>query len=175
MLLQAPYCCKERLLQPAGGSPSARDHRVKDSPPHRHFQREAIAYIITQLIAAIVAALVVGFLVGWGKPLKITGVAQAFLAEFLFTFALAYVVLNTATAKAYANNSFFGLAIGMTVMTGAFAVGPISGGAFNPAVALGIGIMQLLQFSNIWIHFLADFAGGAAAGVVFKFTNPTDP
>jgi aquaporin Z len=137
--------------------------------------KDAIAYILTQLVAAIVAALVVGFLVGWGKPLKITGVPQAFVAEFLFTFALAYVVLNTATAKAYANNSFFGLAIGMTVMTGAFAVGPISGGAFNPAVALGIGIMQLVQFSDIWIHFLADFAGGAAAGMVFKFTNPSDP
>ena len=61
----------------------------------------------------------------------------ALLAEFLFTFALVYVVLNVATAKDTAGNSFYGLAIGMTVMTGAFAVGGISGGAFNPAVAFG--------------------------------------
>jgi aquaporin Z len=42
------------------------------------------------------------------------------LAEFLFTFALVFVVLNTTTAKGTAGNSFYGLAIGFTVMTGAF-------------------------------------------------------
>jgi aquaporin Z len=62
----------------------------------------------------------------------------------------------------------------MTVMTGAFAVGGISGGAFNPAVAVGAALMKLIHFSSIWIHLVADFAGGAAAGLVFKFLNPED-
>jgi aquaporin Z len=96
------------------------------------------------------------------------------LAEALFTFALAYVVLNVATAKGTANNSFYGLAIGMTVMTGAFAVGGVSGGAFNPAVAIGASTMKLLHFSTIWIYLIAEFAGGALAGVAFKLLNPED-
>src|SRR5207248_10805428 len=87
-------------------------------------------------------------------------VGPALLAEFLFTFALVYVVLNAATAEGTSGNSFYGLAIGMTVMTGAFAVGDISGGAFNPAVAVGISMLGLSSWSNIWIYLLADF--GAA-------------
>jgi aquaporin Z len=135
---------------------------------------DVVPYMIAQVAAGIVAALVAGFLVGMGRPMTISNVPAALLAEFLFTFALAYVVLNTATAKGTSGNSFYGLAIGMTVMTGAFAVGGISGGAFNPAVAVGIGFMHLVGFSDLWIHLLADFAGGAVAGGVFKFINPSD-
>jgi aquaporin Z len=71
-------------------------------------------------------------------------------------------------------NSFYGLAIGMTVMTGAFAVGGISGGAFNPAVAVGVAVMKLVNFSQIWLHLVADLAGGLVAGLAFKFINPED-
>jgi len=99
---------------------------------------------------------------------------RALVAEFLFTFALVYVVLNTATSKGTLDNSFYGLAIGFTVMTGAFAVGGISGGAFNPAVAIGISIMGLSAWANIWIFLVANFAGGLVAGVTFKCINPTD-
>ncbi len=98
----------------------------------------------------------------------------AFLAEFLFTFALVYVVLNSATAKANAGNSFYGLAIGFTVMVGAFAVGSISSAAFNPAVALGISIMDLSAWKNLWIYVVADLLGGAVAAVAFKSLNPQD-
>ncbi len=136
--------------------------------------KDAGAYIVAQLAAAAAAALVVKFLVGTGTPMVIESVPKALVAEFLFTFALAYVVLNVAAAKATANNSFYGLAIGMTVMTGAFAVGGISGGAFNPAVALGIGIMKLVNFADIWIHIVANLAGGAVAALIFKFANPED-
>jgi aquaporin Z len=101
-------------------------------------------------------------------------VRAALLAEFLFTFALCYVVLNVATAKGTAGNSFYGLAIGMTVMTGAFAVGGISGGAFNPAVAVGISVMQLSAWSNLWIFLVANFGGAAVAAMVFKLNNPRD-
>ena len=71
------------------------------------------------------------------------GLAAKLLVEFLFTFALVYVVLNSATAKGTEGNSFYGLAIGFTVVVGAFAVGPVSGGAFNPAVAIGATTMGL--------------------------------
>jgi len=98
-------------------------------------------------------------------------VGPALLAEFLFTFALVYVVLNVATAKGTAGNSFYGLAIGMTVMTGAFAVGSISGGAFNPAVAIGVTAMGLLAWSNLWIYLVANLLGGAAAAGVFRALN----
>jgi aquaporin Z len=101
-------------------------------------------------------------------------IVPALLAEFLFTFALVYVVLNTATAKSTSGNSFYGLAIGFTVLVGAFSVGNISGGAFNPAVAVGISIMGLSSWSNIWIYLVADFAGGVAASGIFKALNPAD-
>ena len=128
-----------------------------------------------QVLAGILAALVAVFLVGKsGTPMEIKSLPAAFVAEFLFTFALAFVVLNSATAKGTAGNSFYGLAIGMTVMAGAFAVGSIGGGAFNPAVAVGAAVMKLVSFSQIWVHLVADLAGGLVAGLVFKFLNPDD-
>lgn len=98
----------------------------------------------------------------------------ALIAEFVGTFALAYVVLNVATAKGTAGNSFYGLAIGFTVMAMAFALGGISGGAFNPAVATGITLMHLAKASNIWIYIVGNLAGGAVAAVVFRLVNPED-
>ncbi len=137
-------------------------------------KKDVLPYMIAQFAAAIVAAIVTSFLAGTGTPMEIKNVPAALVAEFLFTFALAYVVLNVATAKGTSGNSFYGLAIGMTVMAGAFAMARISGGAFNPAVAVGAGVMKLLSFSDIWIHLVADFGGGAVAAAVFKFINPTD-
>ena len=99
-------------------------------------------------------------------------IGPALLAEFLFTFALVYVVLNAATAEGTSGNSFYGLAIGMTVMTGAFAVGDISGGAFNPAVAVGISILGISSWSNLWIYLLANFAAAVVAAFVFNLINP---
>jgi aquaporin Z len=98
----------------------------------------------------------------------------ALVAEFLFTFALVYVVLNVATAKGTSGNSFYGLAIGFTVLVGAFSVGNISGGAFNPAVAAGISVMGLSSWSNIWIYLVADFAGAVVAAGAFKALNPAE-
>jgi aquaporin Z len=79
-----------------------------------------------------------------------------------------------ATAKGTSGNSFYGLAIGFTVLAGAFSVGKISGGVFNPAVAVGITIMGASAIANIWIYLLANFAGGALAAVVFKMLNADD-
>ena len=94
--------------------------------------------------------------------------------EFLFTFALAWVVLNVATARGTEGNSFYGLAIGFTVVVGAFAVGGISGGAFNPAIAVGAMVTGLFKWSNIWIYLLADFLGGAAAAFAFLYVLPAE-
>ena len=140
---------------------------------------DAIPYIVSQVVGAIAAALVVKFLFAKevaalvAKDLSAV-IPQALVAEFLFTFALAYVVLNVATAKANANNSFYGLAIGFTVLAGAFSVGGISGGAFNPAVAVGITTIGLVSAANLWVFLVADFAGGAVAAIIFKIINPTD-
>ena len=137
--------------------------------------KDVVPYWIFQIIGAVLAALVTHFLVGApANPPGNLNVAKSLVAEFLFTFALAYMVLNVATSKDTAGNSFYGLAIGMTVMTGAFAVGGISGGAFNPAVAVGISVMKLAAWSDIWIYLVANLAGGAVAAVVFKMLNPQD-
>ena len=136
--------------------------------------KDVLPYMLSQVVGAVAAASVVTFLYKAGTPMVIASVPKAFVAELLFSFALCYVVLNVATAKANANNSFYGLAIGFTVVVGAFAVGGISGGAFNSAVAVGAAAMKMLNFSDIWIHISANLVGGAAAATVFKFANPTD-
>ena len=136
---------------------------------------ELIPYWVAQIIGGCLAALAAIYLQGQSGTVKeIPDLSKAALAEFLFTFALAYVVLNVATAKATAGNSFYGLAIGFTVVVGAFAVGGISGGAFNPAVAIGATIMGLFKVSYVWVHIVADLAGGLVAGLLFKFLNPED-
>jgi aquaporin Z len=136
---------------------------------------DAIPYMVAQVIGAVVAAACVWFIKGTatgGSPadsgLATYNAAAWFLAEFLFTFALVYVVLNSATAKGTTGNSFYGLAIGFTVMVGAFAVGPVSGGAFNPAVGIGVTVMGLADIAHLIVYLLADFAGGAVAALVFN-------
>ena len=138
--------------------------------------KEVVPYWIAQFAAAAVAAATVKYL----KPdnalanlvldlaQKKPAIGPSLLVEFLFTFALVWVVLNAATAKGTAGNSFYGLAIGFTVLVGAYSVGSISGGAFNPAVALGITLMGLSAWSSIWIFLVANLAGGAVAATAFK-------
>ena len=137
--------------------------------------KDVAPYMISQVVGAALAAAATKYLVGApGTTPHALPVGSAFLAEFLFTFALVFVVLNTATAKGTAGNSFYGLAIGFTVMAGAFAVGGISGGAFNPAVAIGVSIMGLAAWPSIWIYLVSEFLAGALAAVVFKISNPED-
>jgi aquaporin Z len=132
-------------------------------------------YIGMQIAGALAAAAVTMFLRPADVPdAAVLNVPRALVAEALFTFALAYVVLNVATAKATHGNSNYGLAIGFTVMAGAFAVGDISGGAFNPAVAIGVTAMGLSTWANLWIFLVANFAGGAGAGLTFRALNPDD-
>jgi len=84
------------------------------------------------------------------------------------------MVLNVATAKGTSGNSFYGLAIGFTVLVGAFAVGHISGGAFNPAVILGLIIVRALDAAQCWIHLVGELLAALAAASLFRFLNPED-
>ena len=134
---------------------------------------DVLPYMISQVLAAAAAAATVKFLrAGVDVTPIVPKIGPALLAEFLFTFALVYVVLNSATAEGTSGNSFYGLAIGMTVMTGAFAVGDISGGAFNPAVAVGISILGISSWSNLWIYLAANFGAAVVAAIVFNLINP---
>jgi aquaporin Z len=141
--------------------------------------REVGPYMLAQVAAALVAALVVFYVndrVLLVTPAEETNLGEFFLMELLFTFALALVVLNVATVEATAGNSYYGLAIGFTVLAGAFAAGPISGGAFNPAVALGpilvdAALGEGTSLGGLWVYLVACFAGGALAAVVFKLQH----
>ncbi|WP_194908798.1 MIP/aquaporin family protein [Catenulispora rubra] len=138
--------------------------------------REDLAgYWVAQVAGGFLAAVVAKWLVNppTVKALSPTGRAlwQAMTAEALFTFALAYVVLNVATSEDTKDNSFYGLAIGFTVAAGAFAVGGISGGAFNPAVAFGAATMGLFAWAKIWLWLIATLVGGAVAGFVYRYVT----
>jgi aquaporin Z len=141
--------------------------------------KEVAPYWIAQLAGACLA----GFLAYkfTGHPVHLapephTTWLKGLVGEMIFTFALAYVVLNSATAKGTEGNSFYGLAIGSTVMVGAFAMGDISGGAFNPAVGLGPAIIEVVLGRSPtplwWIYAVGPLAGGAAAATVFKVQHP---
>jgi aquaporin Z len=134
--------------------------------------RDLVPYWIAQIAGAVAAAAVVLFFKTAEVRAFAAPLAAAAAAEFLFTVALVYVVLNVATAAATAGNSYFGLAIGFTVLAGAFAVGDVSGGAFNPAVAVGAMMMGMLPWTNLPLYAAAELLGAAAAALTFKALNP---
>ena len=142
--------------------------------------KDLVAYWMVQLAGAIAASLVVKWVMGSTfstAPSPNHPLSHALLIEFLFTFALVLVVLNSATAKATAGNSYYGLAIGFTVVVGAFAGGPISG-AMNPAVGLGPQIVDAAlsggSLAQSWVAVVGPLLGGWAAAKVFKTQNPGD-
>ena len=140
--------------------------------------RDAVPYWIAQVVAGVVAGALARAVVNPAtvKTLAPSGHAEVAVAvvEVLITFALCYVVLNVATSKDQPGNGFFGLAIGFTVVAGAFAVGSISGGVFNPAVALGGATAGLFAWSTIWIYLVVELAAGIVAGLAFRALNPGD-
>jgi len=143
--------------------------------------RDAAAYWFVQLGAGLLAALVVRDILDPVQPARhatmtLSGhtVVAAFVVEMLFTFALCYVVLNVATSKSHPDNSFYGLAIGFTVAAGAFAVGAISGGAFNPAVTLGAAAMGMFAWPTLWVYMVAQILAALAAGTTFLVMSPDD-
>lgn len=142
---------------------------------------DVLPYMVAQSGGALLAAFAVQALKTGlvAKAAALAGpmtpeVAPALVAELLFTFALVWVVLNTATAKGTSGNSFYGLAIGFTVLAGAYAVGGLSGGVFNPAVAIGVCTMKVVAWGSIWIYLVANFAGGALAALTYRFVNGSE-
>jgi len=136
--------------------------------------KDVPGYLAAQIAAALSAGFLVLFMKGQPEitPMEFSnGPLIPLLAEFFGTYALAFVILNVATAKSTEGNSYYGLAIGFTVTALAFSLGGYSGGAFNPAVAIGITAMGLGTISNIWIYFVANFSGAAAAAITFVYLN----
>ena len=143
--------------------------------------RDYIPYVICQILGAFAAAAVAFYISGKAAyPAPGAGIdfMKATIAEIVFTFALASVVLNVATTQSTYGNNYYGLAIGFTVLASAFAVGSISGGAFNPAVAIGLILMDTIKggtsMSNILVYIIGPFGGAALAALVFRVTNPAE-
>ena len=133
---------------------------------------DLIPYLIAQFAGAISGAATGAWILGNSFALAPTAPPmQALVVEFLFTFALCLVVLNVAASKKTAGNSYYGLAIGFTVAAAAFAGGPISGGAFNPAVGLGAILVHAIaakgSLGNAWLYIAGPCLGAIAASRVF--------
>ena len=136
---------------------------------------QVIPYWVSQILGALVASFMVHIMTGHTfapAPAPEASTLGAVGVEILYTFALVLVVLNVATAKQTAGNAFYGLAIGFAVTAGAFAGGPISGGAFNPAVGIGPIVIESFMgggdFSNLWLYLVGPFVGAVLAALAFK-------
>ena len=140
--------------------------------------RDVIPYVLSQITGAILASLAVMVIVGntfAPAPAAEAGLVQVLLSEGLFTFALSLVVLNIAADDATADNDCYGLAIGLIVLAGVFAVGPTSGGVFNPAVGTGPILVDALAgdggFNQLWIYWVGPLLGGVAAAGVYDLQH----
>jgi aquaporin Z len=143
--------------------------------------RELVPYWGAQIVGAFIAAAVVYASLGktFAGPAPAAGVTSgvAMLIELVYTFALCIVVLHTATTSDTQGNSYYGLAIGFTIVVAAFAGGPISGGAFNPSVSLGPALFaaatgQTGALSPVWLYIVGPLLGGAIAAGVFRLQVP---
>ena len=140
-------------------------------------RKDLLPYIASQLAGTIVAAFVIRSLTGEYlvvAPGAGVPTATALFAEVLYTFALALVILNVATSPRTEGNSYYGLAIGFTVMTGAFAVGGISGGVFNPAVGTGPILAALAgggSAGSLWLYWVGPVVGAALAVPVYRLQH----
>lgn len=131
---------------------------------------EVAPYIAAQVIAGAAAALVsanVLFTEADVSALEME-LVPALGSEFLYTFALVFVILNVATSEATAGNGYYGAAIAFVVLAGALTVGGISGGSFNPAVTGALFTSGVIEANDLWIHLVPQFAAGALAAVTFK-------
>lgn len=140
--------------------------------------KDAAMYWVFQIAGATVAALLTVYIFkeegAAGCAIPTDGTTRGIIAEMVGTFALAYVVLNVATAKGTTGNSFYGLAIGGTILAMASVLGKFSGGAYNPAVAVGLCIQKSFCWDQIWMYFVGSLGGGAIAALVFSLNNPDD-
>lgn len=132
-------------------------------------RKDFIFYVLSQITGATIGALLIYFLkdsVVEIQPNLSSSIYQILISEILFTFLLVFVILNVATHPNLEDNSFYGFAIGLTVMAGAFSVGPISGAVFNPAVSLGPTLSHLIIGDGISKYYLWYFLLGPTIGGV---------
>jgi aquaporin Z len=139
---------------------------------------EALRFIATQLLAGIAAAAVYFFIHGSSFVPHIgenVSLVSASLIEMLFTFLLCTVIFHVAVATKTRNNQYFGAAIGLTLLVAAAVGGPISGGAFNPAVGVSpllFDITHLVQHKvELMLYLLGPTAGGLLAAYVYRLTK----
>lgn len=137
-----------------------------------------IPYVVSQFLGAIAAGMLTGVFTGdvmSPAPNPDVNILLAVLCELLFTFALALVVLNVATSPKSQGNSYYGLAIGFTVFAGITASADISGGAINPAVGAGLGLVDGLMggasMKHLWIYLVGPTLGGALASAVYTLQH----
>jgi aquaporin Z len=134
---------------------------------------DVLPYIASQILAAVIAALVADRFLTTKKYYDVelfTLGSEAVVAEFLFTFLLAYVILNVATTESKSGNGYYGASIALVVLAGAITVGSISLASFNPAVTSALIISGKISFSASWMHFLPQLVGAILATYVYKFT-----
>lgn len=136
---------------------------------------EAMVFSVVQLVAGAAAALIALAMNGQhANAVTIASAGTAVTAEAIGAFALVWVVLNVATAKATQGNSYFGIAIGLVLMVAAMTLGRFSGGAFNPAVAVGGATFGLFRWGDIWLHIFGSCIGGTIAAFAFRATHPEE-
>jgi len=135
---------------------------------------DLIPYFVAQFAGAIAAGAIAAWILGRSfapAPSPDVTPLQALLVEFLFAFALCLVVLSTANSRKTSGNSYYGLAIGFTVMAGAYAAGPVSGGALNPAAGVGLILVNAVvakgSFGDAWLYIVGPCLGAVAASRVF--------
>ena len=139
---------------------------------------EMFQYMVSQIVGGIVGGLCGGIVSSSYSIVSMGDDAtylQALLAEVIFTFILCFVVLSVATNPKVENNNYYGLAIGLVVASGAISVGGISGGAFNPAVVLGLSISS--GFSGLMygcLVIVSNLLGGCAAAGCFLLVVPSE-
>lgn len=137
--------------------------------------KDIIPYLLAQFLAVALAVLVNFYFSQGNEAVEIVEMVvnkkAAFLAEFLGTFALSLVILNVAMAKKLEGNGFYGAAIALIVVGGAYMFGGISCAAFNPAVTIGMALFGLLSWSVLWVYFVAQFMAAILAVYVFRFTT----
>ena len=147
---------------------------------HRSFLgKEVLLYLISQVLAVVTAIFIGNYLLAAKleqsqlETLSLQ-LGPTILAEILGTFLLMYVILQVARTQAAQGQPYYGVAIGLTVAAIAFTLGTISGGAFNPAVAIGFCIMNLVNWNDLWIFLVGEFVGAGIAVLTFHITNPNE-
>ncbi len=138
-------------------------------------------YVVAQMIGGLLAAAVSFFILSQKfipAPGESVNWLTAVSAEIIFTFLLAFTVLNVALPKKAQGNQYFGLAIALTVVAGAFCVGSISGAAFNPAVGISPLLFDLSNISQYWsgigLYLVGPLVGGALASLAYTQLKPSD-